>query len=577
MANIAYSVAERNARESGLDAMRTANPHQEHYADRDYLGAHRHPAAHSDAADRDSHSSTSGLGAAAVPPGLSTPGATTPSRARHAPDAVYTDDPYSGYSRPGQASLGVVNPHDIYDDGDDGLEYGRRSHRNSMLSLGNSSNRSRNNLAGAAAGAGAGVAGAGLAAANNRPGGYGPVSSLGNSGAHEEMHNLGPEKSWGMKPEKKSKKWKIVVIVIFAIIIIAGILCGILFGVVFRSGPKETALGGGLSAADDLSQNGELNANSGEIKALMNNRNLHKVFMGMDYTPINTQYPDCLKYPPSQNNVTRDVAVLSQLTNTIRLYGTDCNQTEMVLTAIQRLRLQQTVKVWLGVWQDKNTTTNERQLTQMWDILDKYTEKPFKGLIVANEILFRQEMSTTELQKLLSDVRTKLQQKGMTLPVATSDLGRDWADSSLVQASDYIMANIHPFFGGQPAKGAADWTMEFFKNNIRTPKADKEKNVIAEIGWPSQGGQRCPPELGKSCAEPAVASVPELNRVLNDWVCPALNNGTNYFWFSAFDEPWKIKFNTPDENWEDHWGLMDVNRNLKDGIQIPDCGGKTVP
>ncbi|KAL8407384.1 hypothetical protein RB594_006281 [Gaeumannomyces avenae] len=571
MANIAYSVAERNARESGLEAMRTANPHQQPYPDQDYHGGHHHPAPYNDTADRDSHSSMSGLGAAAIPPGLSTPGATTPSKARHPADVVYTDDPYSGYSRPNQAALGVVNPHDIYDDGDDGLQYGRKSQRNSMLSLGNSSNKSRNNIAGAAAGAGAG-----LAAANGKPGGYGPVSGLGNNVSHEEVHNLGGEKSWGMKPENKSRKWKIVVIVIVAVVVIAAIVCGILFGVVYRGGGNSNP-SPGLSAADDQKQNGDLNANSAEIKAMMNNKNLHKVFMGMDYTPINTQYPECLKDPPSQNNITRDVAVLSQLTNTVRLYGTDCNQTEMVLTAIERLQLKDTVKVWLGVWQDKNTTTNERQLTQMWDILDKYGEKPFKGLIVANEILFREEMTTTQLQKLLSDTRTKLKQKGMTLPVATSDLGRDWADMSLVQASDYIMANIHPFFGGQPAEGAADWTMEFWKNNIKVDKPEKEKNVIAEIGWPSQGGQRCPPELGKSCPKPAIASVPELNRVLNDWVCPALNNGTNYFWFSAFDEPWKIRFNSKDENWEDHWGLMDVDRQLKDGIKIPDCGGKTAP
>jgi hypothetical protein len=46
--------------------------------------------------------------------------------------------------------------------------------------------------------------------------------------------------------------------------------------------------------------------------------------------------------------------------------------------------------------------------------------------------------------------------------------------------------------------------------------------------------------------------------------------------FEAFDEPWKVMFNTADENWEDKWGLMDVNRNIKDGVKIPDCGGRVV-
>ena len=46
--------------------------------------------------------------------------------------------------------------------------------------------------------------------------------------------------------------------------------------------------------------------------------------------------------------------------------------------------------------------------------------------------------------------------------------------------------------------------------------------------------------------------------------------------FEAFDEPWKIVYDKGDQNWEDHWGLMDAGRNLKDGVKIPDCGGKTV-
>lgn len=46
--------------------------------------------------------------------------------------------------------------------------------------------------------------------------------------------------------------------------------------------------------------------------------------------------------------------------------------------------------------------------------------------------------------------------------------------------------------------------------------------------------------------------------------------------FEAFDEPWKVIYNTPTDGWESKWGLMDVNRNLKEGLTIPDCGGKTI-
>ena len=46
--------------------------------------------------------------------------------------------------------------------------------------------------------------------------------------------------------------------------------------------------------------------------------------------------------------------------------------------------------------------------------------------------------------------------------------------------------------------------------------------------------------------------------------------------FEAFDEPWKVIKNEPGKEWEDKWGLMDIDRKLKPGLIIPDCGGQTV-
>lgn len=495
---------------------------------------------------------------------------------------LYTDDPFQGYSRHSNVNLGFVNPSEIYDDGDDGLEYGRNEQaRKSTMNLGGSSGKG----AGAAAGA-AGTAGVlgtigGLVGARNAKDGagqYNAVHNTGYQGAGASTYDLGgaeAEKSaWLAKQSSSAKKWRWAIIGGVALVIAAGIALGVYFGIVRN---HSSSSGTGQSAQQDADDNGDLNINSSEIKKLLNNADLHKVFPGIDYTPINTQYPDCIHNPPSQNNVTRDIAVLSQLTSTIRLYGTDCNQTQMLIHALNQLEMNDTIKIWLGVWQDGNKTTNARQLSQMWDILDAYGSTPFKGLIVANEILFREEMTVTELGNLLDEVRTNLTSRGMgDLPVATSDLGDDWTQD-LADKSDYIMSNIHPFFGGVNAKDAASWTYSFWENqNGAYFKSDVSKNIIAETGWPSQGGTDCGTTTTTNCPDASVAGIDELNTFMAAWVCQALANGTQYFWFESFDEPWKIMYNEGDQNWEDHWGLMDVNRNLKSGVTIPDCGGKTV-
>ncbi|CAK7226398.1 hypothetical protein SCUCBS95973_006186 [Sporothrix curviconia] len=688
MAGIAYSVAERNPRESGVEAMRAMQsqnqpqqqmrpqeyqnepgyPQQAHHTgayppQQQYRGYNNstydqpeqgqlspqmlrpaYPGSAGRNVDRDSRSSLQGLGNAAYPPGVGTPGTRTPSRSPHSD--IYTDDPYQRYSVH-DTQLGFVNPNEIEDDGDDGLEYGRtRNARTSMLSLaGYSTKSSRSGTAGGVVGpAAVGAAAVGAAAAGavatgiahsasgelghggdmmtaaniGRSGGVGDrIASSGgarynalnngtfdyasgggrggdgvgggggygsgggyDSGAYNAGRSGGsPEKSeWLTQQSHSSKLWKWAIIGGIALLAVAGIVLGVVFGVVLKhksgsSGSSDSS----STASGDTSANGDLSVNSPEIQKLLNNKNLHKVFPGIDYTPINTQYPDCLASPPSQNNVTRDIAVLSQLTNTVRLYGTDCNQTEMTIHAIKQLQMEDTVKIWMGVWQDNNDTTNARQLAQMWDILHTYGADPFKGVIVANEILFREQMTTSQLSTLLSSVRTNMTTMNISLPVATSDLGTVW-DAELAEASDYVMANIHPFFGGVNAKDAASWTWNFWEtNNGQFFKSDKSKNVISETGWPSQGGTDCGSgSTETSCPDAAVAGITEINSFLSTWVCDALTNGTQYFWFEAFDEPWKIVYDTGDENWEDHWGIMDVDRNLKSGITIPDCDGQTV-
>lgn len=599
MAGIAYSVAERNARESGLEAMRGPDYPQQAYQQqgqwenqgqtynqhgmRGVEAPPRPPYGTRDPfADRDSQSSLQSLAAPAVGAGAATPNGRTPSRSPHSfNNELYTDDPYQTYSRPQDPHLGVVNPMEIEDDGDDGLVYGRKGPRASMLSLGGSGQRTPNGSTTGGAAAAGGVIGAlggivGRKAASGRSGGsgasYDPVHNASTAyGGNAGTYDLGGGSQWLEKQKKGSKKWKWAVIIGIGLIIVTAIVCGILFGVVFR--PKSGGSGGDTPTPDS---SGDLDINSPAIKALLNNKNLHKVFPGIDYTPLNTQYPDCLSNPPSQNNITKDIAVLSQMTNTIRLYGTDCNQTQMTLHALDKLGMSDNIKVWLGVWQDNNQTTNARQLSQMWDILDKYGDKPFKGLIVANEILFRQQMSVAQLSQLLESVRNNVTAKGMSLPVATSDLGDNWT-AELAQASDYVMANIHPFFGGINANGAASWTWDFWsQHNGPFFKSDVSKNVIAETGWPSQGGTDCGSATVTDCPDASVAGIDQMNQFMADWVCSALTNGTEYFWFEAFDEPWKIAFDSGSQNWEDHWGLMDVNRNLKSGVKIPDCGGKTV-
>jgi len=445
---------------------------------------------------------------------------------------------------PGEHNLDnmvFVDPNNVADDGDDGLFVPAEDPRRiSRLSFGRHSKGS-NTAVNAIPLAATGVAGAATAVAapavgslfNRDPSGTyssvpGGSGGLGGNGGLEKS-------AWLQNEElgrKKRLKW---IFVVLGVIVILGIVGGVVGGVLASRKGSSSASSTSSSSADE-SQNGDLNIHSSDIQKLLNNPNLHKVFPGIDYTPLNAQYPACLTVPPDQNNITRDVAVMSQLTSAIRLYGTDCNQTQMVLHAITQLQFQPSeMQVWLGVWLENNQTTNDRQMAQMYDILDQYGTKYIKGAIIGNEVLFRQDMTAAQLEEVLTGTKANFTQKNIDLPVATSDLGSSWT-VGLVEAVDIVMANVHPFFGGVPADQAAGWTWNFWQENdvVLTQGMTNKTNVIAETGWPSQGGNDC--GTSTTCTTStagSVAGIDEMNTFLSGWVCTALSNGTEYFWYAC--------------------------------------------
>ena len=476
-----------------------------------------------------------------------TPNHITPTQSRHSipthgyategPRTPYSDNPYNRFSTAWdpRVARSDIDPNAIDDDEEDGMMQPAPKRR-SMLGLRSQSDHGHPTGAAAGGATAGGVLGAlgGLVGRNpaagpnprDTSGQYGPVSQPG-------FPDGGNEKSeWLSRQTSGRKKQKIIVGLLLALVLIGAIVGGVIGGIkAAKSRKSESSTNSSASqqtAAED-DGNGDLDKDSAEIKKLLNNPNLHKVFPGVDYTPYATQYPDCLKWPPSQNNVTRDVAVLSQLTNAIRLYGTDCNQTEMVLHAIDRLGLTD-MKVWLGVWLDKNTTTNARGLAAMNDILSKKGADPFLGVIVGNEVLYREDLTEAELAKTLGDIKKNMTSLKVDLPLATSDLGDDWT-AGLAAEVDIVMSNIHPFFAGIQPDAAAAWTWNFWdQHDTILTKGTSKKNIISEVGWPSAGGMDCGNVNCTAGVKGAVASIDNMNTFMDSFICQSLANGTDYFW-----------------------------------------------
>ncbi|CAD6920849.1 unnamed protein product [Tilletia controversa] len=296
---------------------------------------------------------------------------------------------------------------------------------------------------------------------------------------------------------------------------------------------------------------------------------LKQSFYGMCYTPLDAQYPQC---GDTLESVIEDVQLLSQLTTRLRLYGADCNVTQLTLEAIKQTKVNMTI--FPAVWVDNNATTYARQVAEIQDAITKYGVDQIEGVTVGNEFLLNGGSELDLIQKM-ADMRTLLAGMALskTVPVGTADAG-SMITATLAAGADYIQANIHPWFGEVPVELGAGWTWDYAMTNtpstvLTAPNAPKY--YIAEVGWPSGANQTSFEALG-----PAIAGIPNVNTLLAGYVCAANANasalGTSsnpgYFWFEAFDEPWKdVLFGGV----EAHWGLFDSGKKLKEGLVLPDC------
>ncbi|CAG8514834.1 9163_t:CDS:2 [Ambispora gerdemannii] len=377
---------------------------------------------------------------------------------------------------------------------------------------------------------------------------------------------------WLKKQQRASRKTRLIVSTVGILVIIA-VVAGVVYALMHKgtsgggnSGSRgnsdgfsggNSGVGGGKGANLPSNPDGPYYTNDGKPVNLTitPDPRLHKSFYGINYGPILALFPWCTN---TLGDTIEDLKVLSQLTNRLRLYGMDCNMLNFTVQAIDLLKLDMTVVP--TVWVDGNETTYTRQYNDLFNNLDQHGISRIEGVSVGNEAIFRKQVTIDNLNSRIADVRNKIKAKypNANTPVFTSDIGSN-VDKAFVAGSDVIFANVHPYFGGVSVNIGATWTFDFFQNFDVKPAAEAGKPaVISEIGWPTNG----------TSERDAVASVDNLQTFLDTYVCTANTKQTKYYYFEAFDTPWKKAYFTVLEG---SWGLFNPDRSFKPGIKLPDC------
>jgi exo-beta-1,3-glucanase (GH17 family)/cellulose synthase/poly-beta-1,6-N-acetylglucosamine synthase-like glycosyltransferase len=247
-------------------------------------------------------------------------------------------------------------------------------------------------------------------------------------------------------------------------------------------------------------------------------------------TPERNQYP-------SQAEIRQDLALASKNTGQIRTYSVAGPMAD-----IPRLADAYNLKVTLGSWLDRKTTADEAEVQRL--ITTANANPNVNRVMVGNEVLLRDDLSTTQLIQYINEVKA-----GVHVPVSTAEPWHVWLKHPELAASvDYITVHLLPYWEKVSNQDAVQDALNKFD---RVQAAYPGKHVvIGEVGWPSSGVQ-----MG-----PATASRVAQARFLREFFNAAQARGLDYFVMEAFDQPFKTSF---EGRAAGYWGMFDLDRQAK--------------
>lgn len=232
------------------------------------------------------------------------------------------------------------------------------------------------------------------------------------------------------------------------------------------------------------------------------------------------------------------LAIIEPHVRWIRTFScTDGN--ELTPAIAREMGLKTLVGIWLGDDLDKNEV-------EIANGLEIAAAGHADILGVGNEVLLRGDLSEEQLLDYIGRVKSGAPGHVQVGYVDAYFLFEQYP--RVAQASDLVLANCYPFWESCPAEHALLYMKEMHRRAVRA--AQGKPVVVSETGWPNLG----------SAMEGAVPSFENAIKYFVDTCRWAEEDNIEIFYFSSFDEAWKID---KEGDVGAHWGLWDKDGNPK--------------
>ncbi|MDG1394477.1 MAG: glycosyl hydrolase family 17 protein, partial [Flavobacteriaceae bacterium] len=271
-----------------------------------------------------------------------------------------------------------------------------------------------------------------------------------------------------------------------------------------------------------------------DIKALFSTH-LNKGLHGLCFSPYleGQNIGDQLSEP----QISQRMDVIAPYTQWVRSFS--CTKGNELTP---KIAYDKDLKTMVGAWISDDKAQNEKEINALINLAKS-------GLVdiavVGNETLMREELTENELLEYIHRVKQAIP----AVPVTYVDAYYQFIERpQLIDACDVILVNCYPFWEGCSIDQSATYLKQMY---AATQNAAKDKQVIiSETGWPNQG-------KSTKAAQPSEINAMKYFINTTNW---AQQNEVPIFYFSSFDESWKVHH---EGDVGARWGLWDTNEDLK--------------
>ena len=241
--------------------------------------------------------------------------------------------------------------------------------------------------------------------------------------------------------------------------------------------------------------------------------------------------------PISEAQVRRKLELLVPHTQWIRVFS--CTQGNEI---IPKLAKEYGFKTLVGAWLGEETDKNEEELQGLITLASAgYVDVAAVG----NEVMYREELEEEELIEYI--LRAKQALKG--IPVGYVDAYYEFTNRpKITEVCDVILANYYPYWEACHIDYSLLYMKQMYYQAVQA--ASGKRVIITKTGWTSSGDA-----LG--AAEPGYENALKYFINAQAW---SQQEGIEMFYFSAFDEGWKVG---AEGSMGAFWGLWDANEQRK--------------